>query len=134
MTVEHRFECSICGHRIHGTGADSDFARQEVCEDGADHFEDAHADRLATTPRWPDNPGPDDLLSDEAEYGSLRGLLVPADELLVCADCGYYFGPEESDPERTPVGEGGLVCTTCYERRIEERDQSVADAIEDFVR
>lgn len=134
VTVEHRFECVLCECRIHGTGEDNEAARQAACEDGADHLTNAHADRLAATSRWPDDLGPSDLLSGEAEYGSLRGLLVPADDLLVCADCGYYFGPEESDPDRAPVGEGGLVCTTCYERRVEERDQLVADAIEDFVR
>ncbi|WP_135828748.1 hypothetical protein [Halorussus halobius] len=134
MTVEHRFECALCGHRIHGRGEDSEAARQRVREAGGTHLANAHADRLASTPRWPDDPAPDDLLSGETAYGSLRGLLVPADDLLVCADCGYSFAPERSDPDRTPVGEPGLVCSECYERRVDRREESVADAIEAFVR
>ncbi|WP_115862745.1 hypothetical protein [Halorussus litoreus] len=59
---------------------------------------------------------------------------MPADDLLVCADCGYYFGPEESDSDRAPVGEEGLVCTACHERRVDDRDESVAEAIEEFLR
>lgn len=133
MTVEHRFECVLCGHRVHATGEDSATARQNACKEASDHLVDAHADRLAAMPQWPDAPSPEDLLSGEAAYGPLRGLLVPADDLLVCGDCGYYFGPSE-DPDRTPVGEQGLVCRTCYDRRVGERDDSVADAIEEFVR
>lgn len=133
MTVEHRFQCVLCDHRVHATGRDSALARQDAREEAADHLADAHADRLTAMPQWSDEPNPEDLLSGEAAYGSLRGLLVPADDLLVCGDCGYYFGPDE-DPDRTPVGEQGLVCRTCYDRRVGERDDSVADAIEEFVR
>lgn len=134
MTVQHRFECVQCGHRIHVTGEDSAAARQTAREEGAAHVNDAHADRLADATRWPDELAPDDLLVDEATFGSLRGWIAPADDLLVCADCGYYFGPEEKDAGREPVGEAGLICTACYERRVENRDDSVADAIEDFFR
>jgi len=134
MTVEHRFECGLCGHRVRGTGPDSEAARQRARETGADHLADAHSDRLTGAPEWPDDPEPDDLLVGEAAYGSLRGLLAPADDLLVCADCGYYFGPEEGDPDREPVGDAGLVCTACYERRVDDRAQSVVEAIEAFVR
>lgn len=134
MTVEHRFECALCDHRVHATGADSATARQAAREQGADHLADAHADRLSATPRWPDDPAPEDLLSGESAYGSLRGLLVPADDLLVCADCGYRFAPEEGNAEREPVGERGLVCRRCYDRRVGERDDAVAEAIAEFVR
>jgi DNA-directed RNA polymerase subunit RPC12/RpoP len=132
--IEHRFECVHCGHRVHATGADSATARQSAREQGADHVNDAHADRLAESVHLPDELAPDDLLSGEAAYGSLRGWLAPADDLLVCADCGYFFGDEDADADRAPVGDAGLVCTTCHERRVEEREVSVAKAIEDFVR
>ncbi|MFC7080867.1 hypothetical protein [Halorussus caseinilyticus] len=130
--AEHRFECVHCDHRVHATGENSAAARRHARERGATHVNENHADRLARSAHWPDELAPDDLLSGEAAYGSLRGWLVPVDELLVCADCGYYFGRD--DPERTPVGDSGLVCTTCYERRVENRHDSVADAIADFLR
>lgn len=132
MTVEHRFACELCGHRLGGTGEDSEQARQRAREAGAAHLADAHADRLAASPEWPDDPNPDDLLVGEAAYGSVRGLLAPVDDLLVCADCGYYFGPEEADPDREPVGESGLVCSACYERRV-DGELSVGDAIDEFL-
>jgi len=134
MTVEHRFECVLCEHRVRGTGEDSESAREDAREAGAAHLGDAHGDRLAATPQWPDDPAPEDLLSGDTAYRSVQGLLVPADELLVCADCGYYFGPEEGEADRAPVGEAGLVCTACHERRVDDRDESVAEAIEEFVR
>ncbi|MFC4449239.1 hypothetical protein [Halorussus aquaticus] len=132
MMVEHRFECVHCDHRVHATGEDSDAARQRARERGADHVNDDHADRLARSVHWPDELPAEELLTGEAAYGSLRGWLVPADDLLVCADCGYYFGRET--PERAPVGDAGLVCTVCYQRRVENRQNSVTDAIEDFLR
>ena len=134
MTVQHRFECVYCDHRVHATGEDSEEARRVARERGASHVNEAHADRLVRSNRWPDELVPEDLLTDRTAYRSLRGWLAPADDLLVCADCGYYFGRDDSNPDRAPVGEAGLVCTACYERRVEERDDSVARAIEDFVR
>lgn len=134
MTVEHRFECAHCNHRIHATGDDSEQARSVARERGASHVNEAHTDRLVQSSRWPDELVSADLLTDETAYRSLRGWLTPADDLLVCGDCGYYFGPDDSDPDRTPVGEAGLVCATCYERRVEKRNDSIAEAIEDFVR
>jgi hypothetical protein len=134
MTVQHRFECVHCDHRIHATGDDSERARQVAREEGATHVNEEHADVLVRSDRWPDELAPDDLLRGEAAYRALRGWLAPADDLLVCADCGYYFGRDDANPDRDPVGEAGLVCTVCYERRVEERDDSVAEAIEDFVR
>lgn len=134
MMVQHRFICAHCDHRIHTTGNDSEQARQVARQRGASHINEAHVDCLVRSDRWPDELAPDDLLTDETAYRSLRGWLAPADDLLVCADCGYYFGRDDSDPDRAPVGEAGLVCTPCYERRVEERDDSVAEAIEDFVR
>lgn len=130
--VQHRFECVHCGHRVHATGPDSEAARQAAREQGAAHVNEAHADRLAESVHWPDELAPDDLLSDDAAYGSLRGWLAPADDLLVCGDCGYYFGCED-DADRRPVGEAGLVCTACYARRVDSQEDSVGDAIEDFV-
>jgi hypothetical protein len=134
VTVRYRFECVYWDHRVHATSDDSEQARRVARERGAAHVNETHLDRLVRSDRWPDELAPDDVLTGQTEYRSLRGWLAPADELLVCADCGYYFGREESDPDRAPVGEAGLVCTTCYERRVEERDDSVAEAIEDFVR
>lgn len=134
MTVEHRFECVLCGHRVHGTGEESETARQHVREAGSTHLTEAHADRLASTPQWPDDPEPSDLLSGETAYGSLRGLLVPADDLLVCGDCGYYFGPADADPDRTPVGDAGLVCSVCYDRRVDDREEQLTEAITEFVK
>ncbi|WP_137283433.1 hypothetical protein [Halorussus salinisoli] len=130
--VEHRFECVHCDYRVHATGEDSAAARQSAREQAVDHVNAVHADRLVRSTHWPDELTPAELLAGEAAYGSLRGWLVPADELLVCADCGYYFGRDDS--ERAPVGDAGLVCTACYERRVEKRDDSMADVIEDFVR
>lgn len=130
--VEHRFECVHCDHRVHATGEDSGTARQTARERGVTHLNDAHADRLADAVRWPDELAADHLLSGESAYGSLRGWLVPADDLLVCADCGYYFGSE--DDGREPVGDAGLICTACYERRIEDCEDSVKTAIENFMR
>jgi DNA-directed RNA polymerase subunit RPC12/RpoP len=132
--VQHRFECVHCGHRVHATGSDSEAARQHARKQGAVHVNEAHADRLAESVHWPDELAPDDLLADDAAYGSLRGWLAPADDLLVCGDCGYYFGREDEDSDRRPVGDAGLVCTACYARRVETREDSVSDAIEDFVR
>lgn len=134
MPVQHRFECVACGHRIRATGEDSETARQRARERGATHVNDAHADRLANSTRWPDRLAPGDLLSGDATYGALHGWLAPADDLLVCADCGYYFGRAESADDRTPVGEAGLVCSTCYERRVDDRVDSVARAIDSFLR
>ena len=134
MTVEHRFECVHCGHRIRATGEDCEAARQDARERGAVHVTEAHADRLARDPDWPDDLSPDDLLTGDAAYGSLRGFLGPADDLLVCDDCGYYFGHESADEDRSPVGQEGLVCETCYERRVRDHDDSVSDAIDDFFR
>lgn len=134
MTVQHRFECVHCGHRIHATGSDSEAARQHAREQGADHVNEAHADRLRESVHWPDELALDDLLTGEAAYGPLRGWLAPADDLLVCRDCGYYFGNEDDDTDRKPVGEAGLLCTTCYARRVETDGDPVGDAIEDFVR
>ncbi|WP_276300436.1 hypothetical protein [Halorussus lipolyticus] len=134
MTVQHRFECVHCDHRIHATGEDSEQARQVARKRGASHVNEAHADSLVRSDRWPDELTRDDLLTGEAAYRALRGWLAPADDLLVCADCGYYFGRDDANPDRDPVGEAGLVCTVCYERRVEKRDDSVAEAIEDFVR
>lgn len=152
MRAQHRFECVHCGHRVHATGPDSEAARQAAREQGAAHVNDAHADRLAESVHWPDELAPDDLLSGEAAYGSLRGWLVPADDLLVCGDCGYYFGREDEDENRDgdgdgdedededgdatrrPVGDAGLVCTACYARRVEDHEDSVSEAIDEFVR
>lgn len=131
MMVEHRFECTHCGFRVHATGEDSETARREARAEGAAHVNDAHADRLERSARWPDELAPDDLLTDETAYGSLTGWLVPADDLLVCADCGYYFGHEA---DREPVGNAGLVCSTCHARRAEARNDAVAEAIEEFLR
>lgn len=133
MAVEHRFECTRCGHRIRGTGPDSDAARRRARERGAAHANEAHADRLAASQRWPDELAPGDLLAGEAAYGGLRGWLAPADDLLVCADCGYHFGRAGAPDDRAPVGEAGLVCSACYERRTGD-PEAVADAIEAFVR
>lgn len=132
--VQHRFECIHCGHRIHATGEDSEAARQAAREEGAAHINEAHAQYLAESAHLPDELTPDQFLSEESAYGALRGWLAPADHLLVCADCGYFFGREDAKTEREPVGESGLVCTACYERRVENHEQSVSDAIEDFVR
>ncbi|WP_435179716.1 hypothetical protein [Halorussus sp. AFM4] len=132
MTVEHRFECRHCDRRIRATGPDSAAARRRARERGADHVNEAHADRLARSRRWPDALAPGDLLEGRAAYGGLRGWLAPADDLLVCADCGYYFGRD--DPGRRPVGDAALVCGVCRERRIAERDEAVARAIADFLR
>lgn len=129
--AEHRFECVHCGHRVHVTGEDSDAARRAAREQGAAHVNDAHADRLEELVHLPDELAPDDLLTGEAAYGSLRGWFAPADDLLVCADCGYFFG---EDADREPVGDAGLVCTACYERRVEGDGDPVAKAIDDFVR
>lgn len=134
MTVQHRFECVHCGHRIHATGPDSDAARRAAREQGAAHVNDAHADLLADATEWPDELAPEDLLAGEAAYGALKGWLAPVDDLLVCADCGYYFDETDSEPGREPLGDDGLVCTECYDRRIESRDDSVAEAIERFMR
>lgn len=134
MSVQHRFECVTCGHRIHATGPDGDAARETARERGAAHVNDAHVDRLVDSTRWPDELAPGDLLSGEAAYGSLHGWLVPADDLLVCADCGYYFGSAEAPDERTPVGEAGLVCAACYERRVDDHADSLERAIDAFFR
>jgi DNA-directed RNA polymerase subunit RPC12/RpoP len=134
MTVQHRFECVHCGHPIRATGPDSEAARQAAREQGAAHVNDAHVDRLAESVHWPDELAPDDLLSDDAAYGALRGWLAPADELLICGDCGYYFGREDEQADRQPVGDAGLVCTACYARRVERHRDSVSGAIEEFVR
>lgn len=134
MTVEHRFECVRCGEHVRGKGPDSDVARQRARERGAAHVNEAHEERLAKSTNWPDELASDDLLTGEAAYGSLHGCLVPEDHLLVCADCGYYFGAPEDDPERPPVGEAGLVCEPCHERRVDEREGRIADAIEKFTR
>ncbi|UPV73289.1 hypothetical protein M0R89_12115 [Halorussus limi] len=131
--VQHRFECVHCGYRIRVTGEDCEAARQDARERGAAHVNEMHEDRLARDPDWPDELAPDDLLADDAAFGSLRGWLGPADDLLVCADCGYYFG-HEGDDDRAPVGEQGLVCEACYARRVRDRDDSMADAIDDFFR
>jgi DNA-directed RNA polymerase subunit RPC12/RpoP len=129
--VEHRFECVHCGFRVHAAGEDSETARQAAREEGAAHANDAHTDRLEQSARWPDRLAPEDLLTDETAYRALTGWLVPVDDLLVCADCGYYFGHEA---DRDPVGDAGLVCSTCYDRRTEARDDAVAEAIEEFFR
>lgn len=129
--VQHRFECVHCGHRVYATGEDSDAARQAAREEGAAHVNDAHADHLERSVQWPDELAPEDLLADEAAYGSLAGWLAPVDDLLVCADCGYYFGHEA---DREPVGDAGLVCSACYDRRAKARDDAVAEAIDDFFR
>jgi hypothetical protein len=131
--VQHRFECVHCGHRIHATDSDSEAARQSAREQGAAHVNEAHADRLAESVHWPDGLAPEDLLSDAAAYGSLRGWLAPTDDLLVCRDCAYYFGRDD-ETDRQPVGDAGLVCSACYARRVEDHENSVSDAIEDFVR
>ena len=132
--VQHRFECVHCGYRIRGTGEDCETARQAARQKGVSHINEAHKDRLVRNSDCPDELAPDDLLSDEAAYGSLRGWLGPADELLVCDDCGYYFGHERDDGDRAPVGEHGLVCETCYDRRVRNHDDLVTDAIDDFLR
>lgn len=131
MMVEHRFECVHCGYRVHATGEDSDAARRAAREEGAAHVNDAHWDRLERSADWPDELAPEDLLADEAAYGPLVGWLVPADDLLVCADCGYYFGRED---DREPVGDAGLVCSACHARRRDAREDAVAEAIEEFFR
>jgi transcription elongation factor Elf1 len=133
MTVRHRFECVHCGHRIRATGENSAAARQNARERGATHINESHAERLVLDPSWSDRLAPDDLLTGDAAFGSLRGWLGPADDLLVCDDCGYYFG-HECDDGRAPVGEQGLVCENCYDRRVRDHDDSVVEAIDDFFR
>ncbi|USZ69057.1 hypothetical protein NGM10_04800 [Halorussus salilacus] len=134
MPVQHRFECVTCGHRIRTTGEDSETARQHARERGAAHVNDAHADRLADSTRWPDELASDDLLVGEAAYGGLHGWLAPVDDLLVCADCGYYFGRPESPDDRRPVGEAGLVCLACHDRRVDDRSDSIERATDAFFR
>lgn len=133
MTVRHRFECVHCGHRIHVSGADSEAARQAARERGAEHVNEAHQQLLVRSPGWPDELAPGDVLTGDAAYGSLRGWLGPADDLLVCADCGYRFDGEGGDADRAPVGERGLVCERCHDRRLRD-DDPVGDAIDDFLR
>lgn len=134
MTVEHRFACVECGERVRGTGADSAVARQRARERGASHINEVHSGALADSTEWPDELAPDDLLTGAAAYGSLHGWLVPEDHLLVCADCGYHFGNSEDDAGRSPVGDAGLVCERCHERCATDREDRLAEAIEEFLR
>ncbi|MFC4549941.1 MULTISPECIES: hypothetical protein [Halorussus] len=134
MTDEYRFECVECGAVIRAAGADPETARRRARERGADHVNDAHADRLAEAADRPDELAPDDLLTGAAAYGSMHGWLAPEDHLLVCADCGYYFGDPEIDERREPVGDGGLICAACYDRRVHDRVEAVTRAVDDFLR